>query len=89
MARAAGKYRDQRGMPQTEDIRPQSRGASMDTPGSGSISIPLGGRDNRSAALHGDTMQGWVGGNVMEEHDYSRKHSRKGSTGNRPKNGAK
>ena len=62
--------------------RKQSRGESMRAPGSGKVSIPLGGRDNRSAAHHADQMQAWVGGGVQKEHEYEKAQT-KAPKGNR------
>lgn len=68
--------------------RKQSRGESMRVPGSGKVSIPLGGRDNRSAAYHADEMQAWAGGGVQKEHEYEKPHTKapKGNRRQMPRN---
>lgn len=74
MAGVSGKYRDDRGYaPEDGAPEPQSQGESMRTPGSGKISIPLGGHDPRSTKWLADEMQSFVGGGVPKEHEYESK----------------
>lgn len=75
--------RDNRGFePEGESPEPQSQGETMRAPGSGKISIPLGGRNARSAAHHADVMQSLVGGTSPKEHVYETPNSKQ-AKGNR------
>lgn len=78
MGAVAGKGRDNRGYP-VEDtvIKKQSRGESMRVPGSGGVTVPQGGVDDRSAQHHANAMQAVVGGGSPEEHEYAPKENRR------------
>ena len=88
MAGVSGRYRHMRGMSEQPTEFAEQRGPeSGRVPGSTGISIPLGGRDNRSAARHGDAMEAHVGGKTtssFREHLYTEKDPRKYKA-NRPR----